>query len=138
MQTQVFNNIPDVTKLIDPAIFNNAITAARELVNINGRLMERYLQNQINLANLCVEGGEKQLKVNSLVTNPQDFTEKQSGLYEEYRDKLSEVTAENIKLAQEAGEEYVAWLKRNMPSTEVAKPKAVKAVAKAPQKKAAA
>ena len=139
MQTQVFNNIPDVSKLIDPAIFDNAISATKELVTINGHLLQRFLQNQINLANLCVEGGEKQLKVNGLVTNPQDFTEKQTGLYDEYREKLSEVTANNIKLAQEAGEEYVAWLKRNMPVAEVAKPKAAKAVVtKTAQKKAAA
>ena len=138
MQTQVFKNVPDFTKLIDPAMFDKAISATRELVEINGRLMERYLENQINLANLCVEGGEKQLQVNSAITDPQDFTEKQSRLYEEYQAKFTEVTGKNIKLAQEVGEEYVAWLKRNMPNTAAARPKAVKAADKSTPKKAAA
>ena len=138
MQTQVFKNVPDFTRLIDPAIFDNAISATRELVEINARLMERYLENQVNLANLCVESGEKQLKVNSAVTDPQDFTEKQSELYEEYRVKFSEMTGNNIKLAQDAGEEYVAWLKRNMPNKEAVKPKAVKTGVKSAPRKAAA
>lgn len=138
MQTQVFKNVPDLTKLINPSLFDNAIVAARELVNINGRLLERYLENQISLANLCVEGGEKQLKVNNFVTNPQDFTEKQSELYEEYREKFSEVADNNIKLAQEAGEEYAAWFKRNMPAAEQVTQKAVKTGTKTAQKKAAA
>lgn len=138
MQTQIFKNFPDMTRLFDPAIFDNAISATRELVEINGRLMERYLENQINLANLCVEGSEKQLKVNAAITDPQDFTEKQSGLYEEYREKLSEMTGNNIKLVQDAGEEYVAWFKRNMPNKEAARPKAVKAGVKTASGKAAA
>ena len=138
MQTQFFKNVPDITNLIDPAIFNNAISATRELVKINGRLMERYLENQISLANLCVEGGEKQLKVNSTITNPQDFTEKQSALFEEYREKFSEVTGNNIKLAQAAGEEYVDWFKRIMPTAEAVKPKAVKSGTKTTLRKATA
>jgi hypothetical protein len=126
MQTQLFKNVPDFNKLMDPALFEDAITAARELVEINGRLMEKFLENQINLANMCVEGGEKQLQAAGSVTNPQDFTEKQTALYEEYREKLSAVTDDNIKLVQDAGEEYVAWFKRNLPKTEAVKAKAAK------------
>ena len=134
MQTQMFKNIPDITKLVDPAIFDNAITAARELVEINGRLMERYLENQIGLANLCVEGSEKQLHAVGNMTDPQDFTEKQTTLLEEYREKLAAVTGDNIKLVQETGEEYVAWFKRNMPKTEMVKPKTAKATKAATEK----
>lgn len=138
MQTQFFKNFPDMTRLVDPAIFDNAISATRELVKINGRLLEKYLENQISLANLCVEGGEKQLKVSSTVTNPQDFTEKQSELFEEYREKFSEVTGNNIKLAQDAGEEYAGWFKRNIPTAEAVKPKAVKSGTKTTLRKATA
>ena len=127
MQTQMFQNLPDMTKLIDPAIFDNALLAARELVAINGRLMERYLENQIGLANLYVEGSEKQLQAVGKMTNPQDYTEQQTALYEEYREKFTTVTGDNIKLAQDAGEEYVAWFKRNLPKAETVKPKAAKA-----------
>ena len=137
MQTQLFKNVPDISKLIDPAIFDHAIAAARELVEVNGRLMERYLENQIGLANLCVEGSEKQLHSVGKTTNPQDFAEKQTELFEEYREKFTAVTGDNIKLAQDTSEEYVAWFKGNLPKTESVMPKAVKAGKAAPGKVAA-
>ena len=136
MQTQLFKNVPDFTKLVDPEIFDNAMAAARELVAINSRLLERYLENQIGLANLCVEGGEKQMRTVGNINNPQDFTDKQVALYEEYREKITAVAGNNVKLAQDTGEEYVAWFKRNLPKTETLKPKAVKAT-KATSAKAA-
>ena len=127
MQTQLFKNVPDISKLIDPEIFDNAIAAARELVEINGRLMERVLENQIGLANLCVEGSEKQLHSVGKMTNPQDFADTQNELFEEYREKFTAVTGDSIKLAQDTSEEYVAWFKRNLPKTESVMPKAAKA-----------
>jgi hypothetical protein len=127
MQTQLFKNMPELTKLFDPAIFDNAITAARELVEINGRLMGRFLENQIGVANLCVDGSEMQMHTVGNITNPRDFTEKQTELYEEYRVKFTEVTNNGIKLAQDAGEEYVAWIKRHLPQPEMVKAKAAKA-----------
>jgi len=127
MQNQLFNNVPDFTKLVDPVIFDNAMAAARELVEINSRLLEKYVENQIDLANLYAEGSEKQMHTVGNLKNPQDFTDKQVALYEEYREKITTVAGNNIKLAQDTGEEYVAWFKRNLPKTETLKTKAVKA-----------
>ena len=107
-------------------------------MQINNRLLERYIENQIGLANLCVEGGEKQLQVNSVITNPQDFTQKQSALYEEYRERFAEVTGNQMKLAQDAGEEYAAWFKRNLNPAQAVRPKTVKTAKKSTSKKAPA
>ena len=138
MQPRLLNEFPDLSELVNPALLGNAFAATRELVQINNRLLERYIENQIGLANLCVEGGEKQLQVNSVITNPQDFTQKQSALYEEYRERFAEVTGNQMKLAQDAGEEYAAWFKRNLNPAQAVRPKTVKTVKKSTSKKAPA
>ena len=95
--------------------FNQStIQATRELVELNGRLMGKVLESQVELANLYIEGGEKQLEVSKGVSDPQDFVSRQSEVMQEYADKLSRVTEKNIKLAQEAGEELKTWLEKNV------------------------
>lgn len=95
--------------------FNKAtIDATKELVEINGRLMGKVLESQVELANLYIEGGEKQLEATKDITDPQDFVKKQSVIVEEYSSKLTRLTEENINLAQQAGEELKNWLNRNM------------------------
>ena len=133
MQAEILKYVPDVAKLADLSMVENALNATRELVELNGKVMGRCLENQIGLANLCVEGGEKQVKIATNVTDPQDFTVKQKELYEEYAEKLSAVAEDGIKFVQETGEEYAAWFKRNIPAVEQArvKTKPVKAVKKA-------
>lgn len=137
MQSEMFKNVPDLARLVDPAIFENAISATKELVQINGRLMERCLENQIGFTNLCVEGSEKQIEAVGQMSNPQDYTATQTELFEEYATRLTEVTENTIKLAQDAGEEYVDWFKRNLPAMEEVKPKKTRTV-KTTAKKAAA
>lgn len=95
--------------------FNQAtIQATRELVELNGKLMGKVLESQVELANLYIEGGEKQLEVSKGVSDPQDLVSRQSEVMQEYASKLSRVTEKNIKLAQEAGEELKAWLEKNV------------------------
>jgi hypothetical protein len=99
--------------------FNKAtINATKELVELNGRLMGKVLESQVELANLYIEGGEKQLEATKDVSDPQDFVKKQSAIMEEYTNKLSSLTESNIKLAQQAGEELKNWLNRNLKTAE--------------------
>ena len=94
--------------------FNQStIQATKELVELNGKLMGKVLESQVELANLYIEGGEKQLEATKGVSDPQDFVSRQSQIMQEYADKLSKVTEKNIKLAQQAGEEMKAWLEKN-------------------------
>lgn len=100
--------------------FNQStIQATRELVELNGKLMGKVLESQVELANLYIEGGEKQLEASKGVSDPQDFVSRQSEVMQEYADKLSRVTEKNIKLAQEAGEELKAWLEKNVKPVDV-------------------
>ena len=99
--------------------FNKAtIEATKELVELNGRLMGKVLESQVELAHLYIEGGEKQLEATKGISDPQDFVKKQSTIIEEYTTKLSRLTEENIKLAQQAGEELKDWLNRNIKAAE--------------------
>ena len=99
--------------------FNKAtIDATKELVELNGRLMGKVLESQVELANLYIEGGERQLEATKDVSDPQDFVKKQSVIIEEYTNKLTRLTEGNIKLAQQAGEELKNWLSRNLKMAE--------------------
>lgn len=94
--------------------FNQStIQATRELVELNGKLMGKVLESQVELANLYIEGGEKQLEATRGVSDPQDFVSRQTQIMQEYADKLTKVTEKNIKLAQSAGEDLKAWLEKN-------------------------
>jgi len=106
MSDDLLKNFQDFNK--------STIGATKELVELNGRLMGKVLESQIQLANLYIEGGEKQLEATKDVSDPQDFVKKQSAIIEEYTEKLSQLTEGNIKLAQEAGEELKSWLNKNI------------------------
>lgn len=95
--------------------FNKAtIDATKELVELNGRLMGRVLERQVELANLYIEGGEKQLEATKGSSDPQEFVKKQTAIIEEYSTKLTELTESNIQLAKEAGDELKNWLNKNL------------------------
>ena len=95
--------------------FNKStIAATKELVELNGRLMGKVLESQVELANLYIEGGERSIEATKGISDPQDFVTKQSAIMKEYADKLAKVTEGNIKLAQQAGEELKTWLEKNV------------------------
>jgi hypothetical protein len=97
--------------------FNQStIQATRELVELNGKLMGKVLESQVELANLYIEGGEKQLAATKGATDPQDFVTRQSAVMREYAEKFATITEKNIKLAQDAGNELKAWLEKNVKS----------------------
>ena len=91
----------------------STIQATKELVVLNGKLMGKVLESQVELANLYIEGGEKQLAATKGATDPQEFVSRQSAIMQEYANKLAQVTEKNIKLAQDAGVELKAWLEKN-------------------------
>ena len=92
----------------------STIQATKELVELNGKLMGKVLESQVELANLYIEGGEKQLDATKGASDPQDFVTRQSAIMQEYATKLAKVTEKNIKLAQDAGVELKAWLEKNI------------------------
>ena len=134
MNTDIYKNMPDMNKLADYLNVENFLSATRELVEINARYMGELLDNQVDLANFCVESGEKALEAVNNVKDYHDLAVKQREMVEEFASKLTDITEKNIKLVQDTGKEVQTLLNKNIQAVqkEVAKP--VKAAA---QKKAA-
>lgn len=110
----------DMQKQLE-SLNKNVLEATRELIDMNGRYMNKVLNSQIELANLYVEGGERQLEATKDVNDPKEFVSRQSAILEEYAGKLAEATEKNIKLAQEAGVELQAWVKKNVKPVDFSK-----------------
>lgn len=100
----------------------NAMEAAKSLSELNSKLMEKTISLQMKAADLMVEGGMKQGQMVQETKEAKEYMAKQASLVEEYTNKFVELAQSNVALAQEAGEEYKAWVEKNM--------KAVDAVAK--------
>jgi len=110
----------------------NAMEAAKSLGEINSKLMEKTIALQMKAADLMVEGSMKQGQVVQETKEVKDYLAKQAGLVEEYAEKFVELAKSNVELAQEAGEDYKAWVEKNMKTAdEVAKTVAKKAPVKA-------
>ena len=62
MYTDLYKNVPDMSKLVDYLNVENVLSATREFVEINARYMGELLDNQVDLANFYVDSGEKVLE----------------------------------------------------------------------------
>lgn len=92
----------------------NSIEAAKALVDINGKLMSKVLEGQVALANLYIEGSEKQLDAASASTDPKEFLATQTALVQEYSAKLSEFAESSAKLAEETSQELKSWFEQGL------------------------
>ncbi|EDN71033.1 Phasin [Beggiatoa sp. PS] len=66
----------------------SAMDAIKELGEINVNTMTRLTQRQMEMVNLYMEGGSKQLETLSEAKNPQDVVAAQSHLFTELNEKL--------------------------------------------------
>ena len=123
MQADILKYVPDFSKLTDfsqhERIGNSVVSATMELFNINNRVLNTILDNQINLARVCVEGGEKQFGVANDISDLNVYQSKQTELFNEYVSIVTEASEKNISLAQITGDEYQEWFRKNIKSTEV-------------------
>lgn len=92
------------------AYTKNSVDSAKSLVEINGNFLNKVLESQVGLANLYVEGSEKQLEVATGTSDPQEFIAKQTALVEEYSAKLADFAQANAKLAEEASDKLKTWV----------------------------
>ena len=103
-------------------------SSARQFADIHGRLAEKILDNQINLANAFVESSEKQLGLAEQTNSAAEFVAGQTELVEELKGKISDATANSVKIAQDANRELKSWFESNVKAADEAV-KASKAVA---------
>lgn len=106
MQTDILNAFSAYGK--------NSVDSVKSLVELNGEFLNKVLESQMTLANLYVEGSEKQLEVATETTDPKEFISKQTALVEEYSAKLSEFAQANTKLAEEASEKLKVWVEEGV------------------------
>jgi len=102
MQLDFVNTVNDFGK--------SAFDSMRALGEINGKLAEKMLAQQLDVANLCVEGGMAQVKVAQDSKDVKDYLTRQSSLVEEYAGKFLALAKSQASLVREAGSEYQAWL----------------------------
>ena len=106
MQQDLINTVNDFGK--------NAFEAAKALGEINGKLVERAMEKQLNVANLCVEGSMKQVKLAQDTKDPKEFWNKQQQLVEEYADKFMDLAKQQVELVQKANADYQAWFEKGL------------------------
>lgn len=133
MYTDLYKNIPEMNKLVDYLNVDKVFSTTREFVGINARYMDELLDNQVDLANFCVESGEKALEAVTDVKDYQDLVARQKELMEEYASKVTELTEKNIRLFQDTGKEFQELITKNVAALKPAE----KPVKRAVQKKAA-
>ena len=88
------------------------LDTAKEMLDINTRMMSQFMEVQSEFARLFVEGGEKQVKAGETVNDPQDFIASQSSIAQEYSAKFANLTEKNIKLATDAGSEMQSLIQK--------------------------
>ena len=95
-------------------------SSARQFADIHGRLAEKILDNQINLANAFVESSEKQLGLAEQTNSAAEFVAGQTELVEELKGKISDATANSVKIAQDANRELKSWFESNVKAADEA------------------
>ena len=109
---------------------SNTMEVATARGELNSKLMEKTISLQMKAADLMVEGSMKQGQMVQETKEAKDYMAKQASLVEEYTNKFVELAQSNVALAQEAGEEYKAWIEKNVKAADVvAKTVASKTVA---------
>ncbi len=86
-----------------------ALNAAQALGAINSQVAEQLMAQQMELANLCVEGSVKQLRASQDSKDVKEFLEQQTQLVQEYTDKFTALAKNQVNLAQTLTEKYQAW-----------------------------
>lgn len=135
MKNYFFKDLPDFSNFNtfakNDVFFNTAINATKELVDLNAKFANAVLNSGVDFADFYVESSEKQYKATADVKDINDYTAKQTAFVEEYSSKLAEVAESNIKMVQDASEEYAAWFKKNFEAAEVVAKEAAEEVTKA-------
>ena len=111
-----------------------AFESVRALGEINSELTGKLIAQQVDIANMCVEGGVRQMKAVSDSKDVKELLASQTELVQEYAEKFMDLAKTQASLAQTAGEKYQAWFEKGVQqanSTTKAAAKKVQAVANA-------
>ena len=104
-----------------------AMAAAKEVVDYNNTFLNQVLEAQVDMANLYVEGSEKQLELLDAIKEPQEYITAQSELVQEYAEKIAAAAQRNVEISQQAGEQVREWIEQTASSAQEAFQAAVNA-----------
>jgi phasin family protein len=90
------------------------ISSIKELGEINSQAMNRLAERQVEMMNLYMEGGSKQLEVASQSQNLQEVIAVQSRLFAELNAKLTENARQTAETLADVRNQLSTWAEKNM------------------------
>lgn len=97
-----------------------AMASAKEVVDYNNAFLNQVLDAQVNIANLYVEGAEKQLALLEAIKEPGEYVEAQTRLVQEYAEKIAVAAQRNVEISQQASEQVKEWIDQTATATQEA------------------
>lgn len=97
-----------------------AMKSAKEVVEYNNAFLNQVLESQVNLANLYVEGSEKQMSLLETIKDPQEYVSKQTEIVQEYAEKIAAAAQRNVEISQQASEQVREWVEQTSASSQEA------------------
>ncbi|MDY6992990.1 MAG: phasin family protein [Pseudomonadota bacterium] len=94
-----------------------AMESIKELGEINTQAMTRLTQRQMEMVNIYMEGGAKQLEALSSAQGMPDMVAAQSQLFTELNQKLMDNAQQTVALLTEVKAELATWVEKNMEKT---------------------
>jgi phasin family protein len=91
-----------------------AMAAIKELGEINTKAMTRLTQRQMDMVNLYMEGGAKQLEALTQSKGMQEVISAQSRLFAELNEKLMENARQTIEVLADVKAELSSWAEKGM------------------------
>ena len=93
---------------------NKGYEAARQLGEINLRMMEKMLGRQMEAASLFMETGMQQAKMVSEAKGYNELLKGQIEMAQELGQRMMEEGRTNMQLANDSRDEYRAWFEQGM------------------------
>ena len=92
----------------------NAVEAIKELGEINTSTMTRLTQRQMEMVNLYMEGGAKQLQALSETKGAPDIVATQAQVMTEVNEKLMENARQTMEIFADAKAQLSAWAEKSV------------------------
>ncbi len=93
---------------------NKGYEAARELGELNLRTMEKLVARQMDMMNIFMESGLRQVTMASEAKGYNDLVKNQIEMTKEMTERVMNESREAVKFASDARDDYRAWMESGM------------------------
>jgi len=118
----------DITKQWSE-ISKTAIESMKELGNINTKVMEKLIEQQLAVLNTCMEASQKEIELAASgenAQNPQALVAAQAELMAEYNSKLMKIVQSTGDILKDCNSEITNWADKGMNIAQKTAPKTTK------------